>query len=157
MLFRSCSFVVESEVWEPDSSSSIFLSQDCFVYSGSFVFPCFSFCLFDFVFTISLAFCLSAFFLLSSIYVYIFIYIYFYFYFVFLLFVFLPPSLFLFFKIIFVSLFCFFASFFSWHTALVLFFRFCIFVSFFLINVFIYLLFFFFACVGSSLPHIGFL
>ena len=34
-----CSFVVESEVREPDSSSSVFLSQDCFGYSGSFVFP----------------------------------------------------------------------------------------------------------------------
>ena len=29
-----CSFVVESEVREPDSSSSIFFSQDCFGYSG---------------------------------------------------------------------------------------------------------------------------
>ena len=34
-----CSFVVQSEIMEPDSSSSIFLSQDCFGYSGSFVFP----------------------------------------------------------------------------------------------------------------------
>ena len=34
-----CSFVVQSEVREPDSSSSVFLSQDCFGYSGSFVFP----------------------------------------------------------------------------------------------------------------------
>ena len=33
-----CSFVVQSEVREPDSSSSIFRSQDCFGYSGSFVF-----------------------------------------------------------------------------------------------------------------------
>ena len=28
--FDDCSFVVKSEVREPDSSSSIFLSQDCF-------------------------------------------------------------------------------------------------------------------------------
>ena len=34
-----CSFVVQSEVREPDSSSSIFLSQECFGYLGSFVFP----------------------------------------------------------------------------------------------------------------------
>ena len=34
-----CSFVVYSEVRMVDSSSSIFLSQDCFVYSGSFVLP----------------------------------------------------------------------------------------------------------------------
>ena len=34
-----CSFVVQSEVREPDSSSSVFPSQDCFGYSGSFVFP----------------------------------------------------------------------------------------------------------------------
>ena len=34
-----CSFVVYSEVREPDSSRSIFLSQGCFCYSGSFVFP----------------------------------------------------------------------------------------------------------------------
>ena len=34
-----CSFVVQSEVREPDSSSSVFLSQDCFCYSRSFVFP----------------------------------------------------------------------------------------------------------------------
>ena len=34
-----CSFVVYSEVRETDSSSSVFLSQDCFGYSGSFVFP----------------------------------------------------------------------------------------------------------------------
>ena len=33
------SFVVESEVRETDSSSSIFVSQDCFCYSRSFVFP----------------------------------------------------------------------------------------------------------------------
>uniref|UniRef100_A0A8W4FDK1 Transmembrane protein n=1 Tax=Sus scrofa TaxID=9823 RepID=A0A8W4FDK1_PIG len=32
-----CCFVVESEVREPDSSSSIFLFQDVFGYSGSFV------------------------------------------------------------------------------------------------------------------------
>ena len=37
--FDDCSFVVESKVREPDSSSSIFLSQDCFGYSGSFVSP----------------------------------------------------------------------------------------------------------------------
>ena len=34
-----CSFVVQSEVRKVDSSISILLSQDCFVYSGSFVFP----------------------------------------------------------------------------------------------------------------------
>ena len=34
-----CTFVVQSEVRETVSSSSIFLSQDCFGYSGSFVFP----------------------------------------------------------------------------------------------------------------------
>ena len=34
-----CSFVVQSEVRKVDSSSSILLSQDCFGYSGSFVFP----------------------------------------------------------------------------------------------------------------------
>ena len=34
-----CSFAVYSEVREPDSSSSVFLSQDCFGYSGSLVFP----------------------------------------------------------------------------------------------------------------------
>ena len=34
-----CSSVVQSEVWEPDSSSYILLSQDCFGYSGCFVFP----------------------------------------------------------------------------------------------------------------------
>ena len=34
-----CSSVVQSEVREPDSSNSVFLSQDCFGYSGSFVFP----------------------------------------------------------------------------------------------------------------------
>ena len=34
-----CSFVVQSELRDPDSSSSVFLSKDCFVYSGSFVFP----------------------------------------------------------------------------------------------------------------------
>ena len=32
-----CSFVGASEVREADSFSSIFLSQDCFDYSGSFV------------------------------------------------------------------------------------------------------------------------
>ena len=32
-------FVVQSEVREPDSSSSIFLPQDCFDYLGYFVFP----------------------------------------------------------------------------------------------------------------------
>ena len=35
--FDDCCFVVESEVQEPDSSSSIFLFQDGFGYSGSFV------------------------------------------------------------------------------------------------------------------------
>ena len=35
--FDDCCFVVESEVREPDSSSSIFLFQDIFGYSGSFV------------------------------------------------------------------------------------------------------------------------
>ena len=34
-----CSFVVQSEVREPDSSSSVFLSQDCFGQSVSFMFP----------------------------------------------------------------------------------------------------------------------
>ena len=34
-----CSFVVSSEVRKVDSFSSILLSQDCFVYLGSFVFP----------------------------------------------------------------------------------------------------------------------
>jgi len=33
------SFVVQSEVRKVDSSSSILLSQDCFGYSGSFLFP----------------------------------------------------------------------------------------------------------------------
>ena len=32
-----CSFVVQSEVGKIDFSSSIFLSQDCFDYSGSFL------------------------------------------------------------------------------------------------------------------------
>ena len=35
-----CNFVVECEVREPDSSSFILLSQDCFGYSGSSVFSC---------------------------------------------------------------------------------------------------------------------
>ena len=40
-----CSFVVKSEVRDPDSCSSVFLSQDCFGYSGPFVFPnCEIFC-----------------------------------------------------------------------------------------------------------------
>ena len=34
-----CGFVVEPEVRQVDSSSSIFLSQDCFCYSRFFVFP----------------------------------------------------------------------------------------------------------------------
>jgi len=34
-----CGFVVEPEVRQVDSSSSIFLSQDCFGYSRFFVFP----------------------------------------------------------------------------------------------------------------------
>ena len=34
-----CSFTVKPEVREVDSSSSILPSQDCFGYSGSFVFP----------------------------------------------------------------------------------------------------------------------
>ena len=34
-----CNFVVYSEVRKVDSSSSIFLSQDCFGYLESFVFP----------------------------------------------------------------------------------------------------------------------
>ena len=34
------SFVVQSEVRESDSSSSIFFPQDCFGYSGSFLSPC---------------------------------------------------------------------------------------------------------------------
>ena len=37
--FDDFSFVVYSEVMELDSSSSVFLYQDCFVYSESFVFP----------------------------------------------------------------------------------------------------------------------
>ena len=37
--FDYCSFVVQSEVREPDSFSSVFLSQDCFGYLMSFVFP----------------------------------------------------------------------------------------------------------------------
>ena len=37
--FDHCIFVVYSEVREPDSSSSIFLSQDFFGYLGSFLFP----------------------------------------------------------------------------------------------------------------------
>ena len=37
--FDDFSFVVWSEVSEPDSSSSVFLSQDYFGYSGSFVSP----------------------------------------------------------------------------------------------------------------------
>ena len=36
---NNCGFVVYSEVRKTDSSSSILLSQDCFSYSGSFVFP----------------------------------------------------------------------------------------------------------------------
>ena len=35
----NCGFVVEPEVRKVDSSSSIFLSQDCFGYSRFFVFP----------------------------------------------------------------------------------------------------------------------
>ena len=35
--FDDCSFVVQSEVRKVDSSSSVFLSQDCFDYLGSFV------------------------------------------------------------------------------------------------------------------------
>src|SRR5574341_653077 len=34
-----CGFVVEPEIRQVDSSSSIFLSQDCFGYSRFFVFP----------------------------------------------------------------------------------------------------------------------
>ena len=37
--FDNCSFVVSSEVREPDSSISVFLFQYCFGYSGSSVFP----------------------------------------------------------------------------------------------------------------------
>ena len=36
--FDDCSFVVSSKAREPDSSSSVFLSQDCFGYSRSFCF-----------------------------------------------------------------------------------------------------------------------
>ena len=36
---NDCGFVVQSEVRQFDSSSSILLSQDCFGYPGSFVFP----------------------------------------------------------------------------------------------------------------------
>ena len=38
-VFDCCSFVVSSEVREPDSSSSVFLSQDGFGFLRSFVFP----------------------------------------------------------------------------------------------------------------------
>ena len=45
---HDCSFVVQSEFREPDSFISIFLSQGCFGYSETFVFPnkfyCFFFC-----------------------------------------------------------------------------------------------------------------
>ena len=37
--FDYCSFIVKSEVREHDSSSSVFLSQDRFGFSRSFVFP----------------------------------------------------------------------------------------------------------------------
>ena len=37
--FDDCGFVVEAEVRQVDSSSSILLSQDCFDYSRFFVFP----------------------------------------------------------------------------------------------------------------------
>ena len=37
--FDDCGFVVEPEVRQVDSSSSILLSQDCFGYSRFFVFP----------------------------------------------------------------------------------------------------------------------
>ena len=37
--FGKCSFPILSEVREPDSSRSVLLSQDCFGYSGSFMFP----------------------------------------------------------------------------------------------------------------------
>jgi len=37
--FDNCDFVVEPEVSQVDSSSSILLSQDCFGYSRFFVFP----------------------------------------------------------------------------------------------------------------------
>ena len=36
--FDDCSFVVKSEIRAPNSSSSVFLSQDCFDYLESFVF-----------------------------------------------------------------------------------------------------------------------
>ena len=36
---NDCGFVLEPEVRQVDSSSSIHLSQDCFVYSRFFVFP----------------------------------------------------------------------------------------------------------------------
>ena len=35
----NCSFVVWSEVWNPDCSNSVVLSQDVFGYSESFAFP----------------------------------------------------------------------------------------------------------------------
>ena len=38
--FHYCSFVVYSEVRENNSFSSVLLHQDCFNYSGSFVFLC---------------------------------------------------------------------------------------------------------------------
>ena len=36
---EDCSFLVKSEVRKVGSSSSVFLSQDCFGYFVSFVFP----------------------------------------------------------------------------------------------------------------------
>ena len=37
--FDYCRYIVQPEVRERESSSSVLLSQDCFGYLGSFVFP----------------------------------------------------------------------------------------------------------------------
>ena len=46
--FDYCSFRIQSEVRDPDNSSSVFLSQDCIGYFGVFciLIPLFFFCLF---------------------------------------------------------------------------------------------------------------
>ena len=49
ILFWWLYLLVQSEARKPDSSSSIFLSQDCFSYLGSFVFP-YNFYLFIYLF-----------------------------------------------------------------------------------------------------------
>ena len=38
--FDYCNYIVYSEVRDHDASSSMVLSEDCFGYLGSFVFPC---------------------------------------------------------------------------------------------------------------------